>query len=60
MYFHKPTLCALLFILINTSGFAQLSKVEKKLVKHIDDENDAAITLLKECVQQVWACSCEN
>jgi len=50
MYFHKSTLCALLFFLINASGFAQLSKVEKRLVKHIDDENDAAITLLKEVV----------
>lgn len=50
MYFHKSTLCALLFCLLYTSGFAQLSKVEKKLVKHIDEENDASISLLRDVV----------
>ncbi|MEQ6119444.1 M20/M25/M40 family metallo-hydrolase [Reichenbachiella sp. MALMAid0571] len=50
MYFYKLTIYVLLFFFLNISGFAQLSKVEKKLVKLIDEENDTAISLLKEVV----------
>ncbi len=49
MIFLRNLLSALLFLVIFTA-FGQLDRTEKKLSKWVDDNNDAAVELLKELV----------